>query len=106
MLLNSARTINRGDGDHFSMHSDVRGDSSGGSSGGSRGPKASEPPPGKVPGGNPSERRWVRRLAGYCWRHQRAVVIAVGGTLLATAGSLVIPLLQRSAIDNVIIAHR
>ena len=48
----------------------------------------------------------MRRLAGYCWRHPRAVTISVGGTLLATAGSLVIPLLQRSAIDNVIIAHR
>ena len=48
----------------------------------------------------------MRRLAGYCWRHQRAVVISVGGTLLATAASLVIPLLQRGAIDNVIVAHR
>ncbi len=79
------------------MHSDVRTDIGV--------PKASEPPPGEVPGGNPSERRWVRRLARYCWRHKQAVTISVGGTLLATAGSLVIPLLQRSAIDNVIVAH-
>jgi ATP-binding cassette, subfamily B, bacterial len=80
------------------MHSDVRTDSDV--------PEAGEPVPGKVPGASPSELRWVRRLAGYCWRHQRAVVISVGGTLLATAASLVIPLLQRGAIDNVIVAHR
>jgi ATP-binding cassette subfamily B protein len=97
VLQHSVRTINHGDGDHFSMHSDV--------------PKASDEPStagrqAAAPTGNPSERRWVRRLAGYCWRHQRAVTISVGGTLLATAASLVIPLLQRSAIDNVIIAHR
>jgi ATP-binding cassette subfamily B protein len=80
------------------MHSDVRTDSDV--------PEAEEPAPGEVPGASPGELRWVRRLAGYCWRHQRAVVISVGGTLLATAASLVIPLLQRGAIDNVIVAHR
>jgi ATP-binding cassette, subfamily B, bacterial len=80
------------------MHSDVRTASDV--------PEAEEPAPGEVPGAGPSELRWVRRLAGYCWRHQRAVVISVGGTLLATAASLVIPLLQRGAIDNVIVAHR
>src|SRR5215469_4074445 len=53
-----------------------------------------------------SEQRWVRRLASYVWRHPRAVVISLGGTLVATLASLAIPLLQRSVIDNVIVTRR
>jgi ATP-binding cassette, subfamily B, bacterial len=53
-----------------------------------------------------SERRWVRRMAGYCWRHPRAVLISLGGTLLATFAMLAIPLLQRDVIDNVIVTRR
>jgi ATP-binding cassette subfamily B protein len=68
--------------------------------------EAGRPPASDTPVVNPSEQRWVRRLAGYCWRHQRAVVISVVGTLIATAATLVIPLLQRNVIDNVIVAHR
>ena len=45
-------------------------------------------------------------MAGYCWRHPQSVLITVGGTLLSAAASLVIPLLQRSAIDNVIVSHQ
>jgi ATP-binding cassette subfamily B protein len=59
-----------------------------------------------VPESNSSEKRWVRRLAGYCWRQPRAVLISVGGTLVAASATLVIPLLQRSVIDNVIVTHR
>ncbi|HTU72353.1 MAG TPA: ABC transporter ATP-binding protein [Trebonia sp.] len=68
--------------------------------------KAGGPPASDSPVTNPSEQRWVRRLAVYCWRQQRAVVISVVGTLVATAATLVIPLLQRSVIDNVIVARR
>jgi ATP-binding cassette subfamily B protein len=52
-----------------------------------------------------SEQRWVRRVAGYCWRHPRSVFLAFGGTLIATAALLAIPLLQRSVIDNVIVSR-
>ncbi len=68
--------------------------------------EAGRPPASETPVINPSEQRWVRRLAGYCWRNQRAVVISVVGTLLTTAATLVIPLLQRNVIDDVIVAHR
>jgi len=68
--------------------------------------EAGGPPASDTPVVNPSEQRWVRRLAGYSWRHQRAVVISVVGTLIATAATLVIPLLQRNVIDDVIVAHR
>ncbi len=53
-----------------------------------------------------SEARWLRRLAGYCWRFKRDVIIALAGALLATAATLTVPLLQRNVIDNVIVARR
>jgi ATP-binding cassette, subfamily B, bacterial len=52
-----------------------------------------------------SEAGWMRRLAGYCWRYKRDVIIALAGALLATAATLTIPLLQRSVIDNVIVTR-
>ena len=52
------------------------------------------------------EVRWLRRLAGYCWRFKRDVIIALTGAVLYTAATLVIPLLQRNIIDNVIISPK
>jgi ATP-binding cassette, subfamily B, bacterial len=49
---------------------------------------------------------WLRRLAGYCWRYRRSVVIGLGGALVATAATAAIPLIQRRIIDDVILAHR
>jgi ATP-binding cassette subfamily B protein len=53
-----------------------------------------------------NEERWIRRLAGYCWRFKRDVIIALSGALLYTAATLTIPLLQRDIIDNVIVTHK
>ena len=50
-----------------------------------------------------SERGWLRRLAGYCWRYRRTVLIALGGALAATVATAAIPLVQRQVIDNVIV---
>jgi ATP-binding cassette, subfamily B, bacterial len=52
------------------------------------------------------EARWIRRLAVYCWQFKRDVVISLGGAVLYTATALLIPLLQRSIIDNVIVTRR
>jgi ATP-binding cassette, subfamily B, bacterial len=61
---------------------------------------------GKRDGAKPdNEARWLRRLAGYCWRFRRDVIISLIGALVYTAASLAIPLLQRSVIDNVIVKH-
>ncbi len=49
---------------------------------------------------------WLRRLAGYCWRYPRGVTLALGGSLLATAVTAAIPLIQRDIVDNAILAHR
>jgi ATP-binding cassette, subfamily B, bacterial len=48
----------------------------------------------------------LRRLAAYSWRYRRSVVVALGGTLLATVATAAIPLVQRQIIDNVIVTHR
>ena len=53
-----------------------------------------------------NEARWIRRLAVYCWRFKRDVIISLGGSLLYTVTALLIPLLQRSIIDNVIVTRR
>src|SRR5579875_2400225 len=49
---------------------------------------------------------WLGRLAAYCWRYRRNVVVALGGALLATAATAAIPLVQRRIIDDVIVTHR
>src|SRR5580692_5458821 len=53
-----------------------------------------------------SGRGWLRRLAGYCWRYRRTVIISLGGALVGTAATASIPLIQRQIIDNVIVTHR
>ena len=50
--------------------------------------------------------QWLRRLAAHCWRYRRLTLMALGGSLLATAVTAVIPLIQRDIIDNAILAHR
>ena len=49
---------------------------------------------------------WLRRLAGYCGRYRRDVIITVAGALAGTAATAAIPLVQRSIIDNVIVTHK
>jgi ATP-binding cassette subfamily B protein len=49
---------------------------------------------------------WLRRLAGYCWHYRRNVLIALAGSLLASAATAAVPLVQRRIIDDVIVTHR
>jgi ATP-binding cassette subfamily B protein len=48
---------------------------------------------------------WLRRLMGYCWQHPRLVVVALGGSLLATLATVAIPLVQRDIVDDAILTH-
>jgi ATP-binding cassette subfamily B protein len=50
------------------------------------------------------EKGWLRRLAGYCWRYRRTVLVALGGALAATVATAAIPLVQRQIIDDVIVS--
>jgi ATP-binding cassette subfamily B protein len=54
----------------------------------------------------PARDRWLRRLAAECWRFRRLTLVALGGSLLATAMIAVIPLIQRDIIDNAILTRR
>ena len=45
---------------------------------------------------------WLRRLAAYCWRYPRNVVLALGGTLVVTAVAAVVPLIQRQIVDDLV----
>jgi ATP-binding cassette subfamily B protein len=49
--------------------------------------------------------RWLRRLTAYCWRYRRSFVLALGGALLATVVTAIIPLIQRAIVDDVIVTH-
>ena len=53
----------------------------------------------------PVKDRWLRRLTGYCWKHRRLTIVAVGASVVATLVTTVIPLIQRDIIDNAIVAH-
>ena len=44
-------------------------------------------------------RGWIARLAGYCWRYPRNVILAVSGTLVVSAVGIAIPLIQRAIVD-------
>jgi len=48
---------------------------------------------------------WLRRLAGYCWRHKSLTIVAFGASLLATLVTAAIPLIQADVIDNAILEH-
>jgi ATP-binding cassette subfamily B protein len=44
------------------------------------------------------EHGWIARLAGYCWRYPRNVILALGGTLVVSAVAIAIPLIQRDIV--------
>ncbi len=47
-------------------------------------------------------RGWLKRLARYCWRYPRNVLLALGGTLVVTAIAAVVPLIQRQIVDDLV----
>jgi len=48
---------------------------------------------------------WLRRLAGYCWQHRHLVIMALGGSLVATLVQAAIPLIMAWIVDNTIIVN-
>ncbi len=42
----------------------------------------------------------MARLAWYCWRYPRNVVLSLAGTLVVSAVGIAIPLIQRDIVDN------
>ncbi|GAA2615256.1 ABC transporter ATP-binding protein [Streptomyces axinellae] len=68
--------------------------------------KAEGAPGGRDVGRAPDERGWARRLAGYCWRYKRAVVLALGASLGGMAVMAMVPLLTKIIIDDVVVGGR
>jgi ATP-binding cassette subfamily B protein len=56
-------------------------------------------------GSRSEQDRWLRRLIGYCWRYPRLMLLALGGSLVATIVAVIIPLIQRDVVNNAILAH-
>ncbi|MGN6791595.1 MAG: ABC transporter ATP-binding protein, partial [Streptosporangiaceae bacterium] len=52
------------------------------------------------------QRRWLRRLIGYCWRYPKLLTFALLGSLVYTAVAVAIPLIQRDIVNNAILTHR
>jgi ATP-binding cassette, subfamily B, bacterial len=50
-------------------------------------------------------RGWAARLLSYCWRHSGLLVSALAGTLLSTAATLAVPLIQRDILDNAVLTR-
>ncbi len=48
---------------------------------------------------------WLRRVLGYTWHYKRLVVLAMAASLAITGINLVVPLIQRTVIDDVILRH-
>ncbi len=49
---------------------------------------------------------WLRRLLVYCLRYRLRVVLAFGSSMLGMALTALVPLLQRSIVDNAILTRR
>nr|WP_251096958.1 ABC transporter ATP-binding protein [Streptomyces sp. Caat 7-52] len=49
------------------------------------------------------KRRGLRRLLSYSLRHRRTVACALVATLLATGAALLVPLIQRTVVDRVVL---
>ena len=58
-----------------------------------------------APAGSGTGAGWLRRLAGYSWRHRRLEIMALGGSLVATLVQASIPLIMAWIVDSAIIAH-
>ncbi|HEY2549919.1 MAG TPA: ABC transporter ATP-binding protein [Streptosporangiaceae bacterium] len=53
-----------------------------------------------------AENGWLRRLAGYSWRHKNLELVALGGSVVATLVQAAIPLIMAWIVDNTILVPR
>ena len=52
------------------------------------------------------ESGWLRRLLGYCWRYRGRVIVAFGASVAGMAVTALVPLIQRSIVDDAILSDR
>ncbi|MGK4580911.1 ABC transporter ATP-binding protein [Kitasatospora sp. HPMI-4] len=53
----------------------------------------------------PAEPGWLTRIAHYCWRYRRNVLLSFGASLVGMAVTALVPLITKLIIDDVITAH-
>jgi len=58
---------------------------------------------GSIPTGADSGDAWLKRLSGYIWRYKRILLIASASSIAIAGIGVVVPLVQRTIIDDVII---
>jgi ATP-binding cassette, subfamily B, bacterial len=56
--------------------------------------------------GTGTQDAWLRRLIGYCWRHRRLNIMALGGSVVATLVQVAIPLIMAWIVDSTILVHK
>src|SRR5580692_3466801 len=59
-----------------------------------------------APAGSGTGTGWLRRLAGYCWRHPGLEIMALGGSLVATLVQATIPLIMAWIVDSTILTRQ
>jgi ATP-binding cassette subfamily B protein len=68
------------------------------------------PPPGTPPpeAASPAtgRSRWLRRLAGHVLAHRRDLFLGVAGAIVASLAQVAAPLVERTIVDGVLVAHR
>jgi ATP-binding cassette subfamily B protein len=52
-----------------------------------------------------TQKGWLRRLIGYCWRYRGSVLLALGASMGGMAITALVPLVPKVIIDDVIVAH-
>ncbi len=53
----------------------------------------------------PAAQKWLRRLAGYCWRYRGSVMLAFGASLAGMAVAAGVPLVERLVVDQAVLKH-
>lgn len=62
--------------------------------------------PRRIAVGPVAQGSWLRRLAGYCLRYRRDILLSFAASLLAMAIFTAVPLITKLIIDEVIVTHR
>ncbi|HEY7175776.1 MAG TPA: ABC transporter ATP-binding protein, partial [Micromonosporaceae bacterium] len=68
------------------------------------------PEPSPVVTGRPTDgpdgRGWLRRIVAACWRYRGQVILAFGASLIGMSITALVPLVQRTIVDDSILSHQ
>jgi ATP-binding cassette subfamily B protein len=55
---------------------------------------------------DPESRGWLRRLVAACWRYRSHVIFAFGASIVGMTITALVPLVQRTIVDDSILSHK